>query len=164
MRKDARLRYYEYSERSNIIYLVLTRPDTSHLPCIDQTWHLSTDQEKEETCRLHGKQESEGPVRGHVRLIIMIYAEIWKFKLSNDIIVKSIINDKCGNNILYKNEKRLNDIIIVKSIINAMIISYTKMKQGQMTIKPSILFSNVTDIWSQLYRYINQIHRTFGTF
>ena len=84
--------------------------------------------------------------------------------MSNDIIVKSIINDKCGNNILYKNEKRLNDIIIVKSIINAMIISYTKMKQGQMTIKPSILFSNVTDIWSQLYRYINQIHRTFGTF
>ena len=59
--------------------------------------------------------------------------------MSNDIIVKSIINDKCGNNILYKNEKRLNDIIIVKSIINAFIISDTKMKQGQMTIKQSIL-------------------------
>ena len=55
MWKDARLRYYKYSERS-IIYL----------PCIDQTRHPSTEEEKEETCRLHGKQESEGPVRGHV--------------------------------------------------------------------------------------------------
>ena len=57
------------------------------------------------------------------------------------ILQYSQIHNKCDDNILYP-----------------------KMKQGQMTIKPSILFSNVTDIWSQLYRYINQIHRTFGTF
>ena len=38
------------------------------LPCSDQSWCLSTEEEEEEDCQLHGEQESEGLVRGRANL------------------------------------------------------------------------------------------------
>ena len=44
----------------------MTCEKEEQIPFTDHSVHVSTEEEEEETCQLHGEQESEGPVRGHV--------------------------------------------------------------------------------------------------